>query len=79
MTICQCQSHGTGPDGKIQDHVQVVKSNVPGTNISSDRVEENDFCTESTVKSFLTQIKDAWEFKGNLYYGKRAVLETRRK
>jgi hypothetical protein len=54
---------GLTPDGKYKTEYSYWRSNVPGTIISRDQVDENYFCAKSTVEIFLTQIKDAWEFK----------------
>jgi hypothetical protein len=55
-----CLSHGTGQDEKYKTEYSYYRSIVPGTTIGRDQVDENYFCTESMVKSFLTQIKDVW-------------------
>jgi hypothetical protein len=57
------------PDGKYKTEYNYW-SNVPSTITSGDPVDGNYFCTESTVESFLSQIKDTWELEQNLYYGK---------
>jgi hypothetical protein len=49
---CHMSLGGSEPNGKIQDRVKLLKNHVPGTIISRDQVEENYFCTESTVKGF---------------------------
>jgi DNA polymerase II small subunit/DNA polymerase delta subunit B len=55
---------------KYKTGYSYYRSNVPGISNRRNQVDENYFCTEVTVKSFLTQNKNAWEFEQDLYYRK---------